>query len=218
MGCEVTLRFAQEHTSVRSTLSPSAEINSGLRAVWGIWTGPGRWVIRVRRRVLKVLQCDNQSAVTTLLSQLWGLFLCHSDENRPWWVPYIKQHFPSFLKHINNTAVFFSHSPSTPFLLSLHCCFSSLWHSHTSSLSHLSASIPLSVLPLLTVHHPLPILLTPEFVAALRYWSVESLCSPGSWQAPWFWVIIQLWKYPGGVHLRCRGPVSWPCVMAETFH
>lgn len=160
------------HKSVRSTLSPSAEINSGLRAVWGIWTGPGRWVIRVRRRVLKVLQCDNQSAVTTLLSQLWGLFLCHSDKNRPWWVPYIKQHFPSFLKHINNTAVFFSRSPSTPFLLSLHWCFSSLWHSHTSSLSHLSASIPLSVLPLLTVRHPLPILLTLEFVAALRYWSV----------------------------------------------
>lgn len=114
MGCEVTLRFAQEHTSVRSTLSPSAEINSGQRAVWGIWTGPGRWVIWVRRRILKVLQCDNQSAVTTLLSQLWGLFLCHSDENRPRWVPYIKQHFPSFLKHINNTAVFFFTLPQHP--------------------------------------------------------------------------------------------------------
>lgn len=112
MGCEVTLRFAQEHTSVRSTLSPSAEINSGLRAVWGIWTGPGRRVIWVRRRVLKVLQCDNQCCNYSALTAL-GIVFVSLWRKSTVVSPLHQTTLSLLLKHINNTAGFF-HAPPAP--------------------------------------------------------------------------------------------------------
>lgn len=110
----------------------------------------------------------------TLLRSTGDCFcVYHSDRNRPWWVPLtpcIKQHFSSFLQHINNTTALFSHSLSQFHSVALILClnlilfyftylaFPSTHPPHSLFLSHFSP--PLFSLSL-SVSQTLPIFLTP---------------------------------------------------------
>lgn len=123
--------------------------------------------------------------------------------------PCIKQHFSSFLRHINNTTALFSTLPHSL------CLNPILFHFICVCLQHFLPSLLFSVTLFVSLSIRLFLSLSP--VGLLQHLSIDPLklsLVQVNWQELWFWAIVQLRRCPGGTS-TCGALAQ---VAAETFH